>query len=84
MTLVLLFLGARIFGCKKRVHSRAVGTYLEGGGEGPTYQLGLHVCMYRPVASQPGGGGGGLNLDGWNTRRTPPPPLDIVRVTSSI
>ena len=35
----------------------------------------------RPVASQPGGGG--LNLDGWNTRRTPPP-LDIVRVTSSI
>ena len=28
-------------------------------------------------------GGGGLNLDGWNTRRTPPP-LDIVRVTSSI
>ena len=27
---------------------------------------------HRPVASQPGGGGG-LNLDGWNTRRTPPP-----------
>ena len=25
---------------------------------------------------------GGLNLDGWNTKRTPP--LDIVRVTSSI
>ena len=22
---------------------------------------------YRPVASHPGGGGGGLNLDGWNT-----------------
>ena len=36
--------------------------------------------LSRPVASQPGGGG--LNLDGWNTRRTPP--LDIVRVTSSI
>ena len=36
--------------------------------------------MRRPVASQPGGGG--LNLDGWNTRRTPP--LDIARVTSSI
>ena len=30
--------------------------------------------LNRPVASQPGGGGG-LNLDGWNTRRTPPPPL---------
>ena len=39
--------------------------------------------VIRHVASQPGGGGGGLNLDGWNTRRTPPP-LDIVRVTSSI
>ena len=37
----------------------------------------------RPVASQPArwGGGGGLNLNWWNTRRTPP--LDIVRVTSS-
>ena len=33
--------------------------------------------------SQPARWGGGLNLDGWNTRRTPPP-LDIVRVTSSI
>ena len=32
--------------------------------------------------SQPARWGGGLNLDGWNTRRTPPP-LDIVRVTSS-
>ena len=33
-----------------------------------------HIYIYivsRPVASQPGGGG--LNLDGWNTRRTPPP-----------
>ena len=40
----------------------------------------LEVRSCRPVASQPGGGG--LNLDGWNTRRTPP--LDIVRVTSWI
>ena len=57
----------------------------------------------RPVASHPGvcvcvGGGGGLNLDGWNTIQARvqdflkgggedihkhPPPLDIVRVTSS-
>ena len=41
----------------------------------------FRICIGpRPVASQPGGGG--LNLDGRNTRRTPP--LDIVRVTSSI
>ena len=29
------------------------------------------LTLTRPVASQPDGGG--LNLDGWNTRRTPPP-----------
>ena len=36
----------------------------------------------RQARSQPARWGGGLNLDGWNTRRAPP--LDIVRVTSSI
>ena len=29
----------------------------------------METIWTRPVASQPGGGGG-LNLDGWNTRRT--------------
>ena len=33
------------------------------------------MSLIRPVASQPGGGG--LNLDGWNTRRTPPPPWTL-------
>ena len=39
----------------------------------------------RPVASQPGGGG--LNLDGWNTRRTPPPlghcPRDVINLKNA-
>ena len=43
----------------------------------------LHI---RPVASQPGGGGG-LNLDGWNTRRTPPPlghcPRDVINLKNA-
>ena len=47
----------------------------------PTYS-------YRPVASQPGGGGGGGGGSelGWAEHQAhpPPPPLDIVRVTSSI
>ena len=41
--------------------------------------------MYRPVASQPGGGGG-LNLDGWNTRRTPPLghcPRDVINLKNA-
>ena len=42
-------------------------------------------CTYRPVASQPGGGGG-LNLDGWNTRRTPPLghcPRDVINLKNA-
>ena len=38
----------------------------------------------RPVASQPGGGG--LNLDGWNTRRTPPLghcPRDVINLKNA-
>ena len=38
----------------------------------------------RPVASQPGGGG--LNLDGWNTRRTPPLghcPCDVINLENA-
>ena len=48
-------------------------------------QVSIRICYicYMQARSQPARwGGGGLNLDGWNTRRTPP--LDIVRVTSSI
>ena len=58
-------------------------------------QLGMHrrihntcrqICFIcRPVASHPGGGGG-LNLDRWNTGADtgfPEGGLDIVRVTSS-
>ena len=37
----------------------------------PTPARHLRPYIARPVASQPGGGGG-LNLVGWNTRRTPP------------
>ena len=40
--------------------------------------------MVRPVASQPGGGG--LNLDGWNTRRTPPLghcPRDVINLKNA-
>ena len=41
-----------------------------------------HTSGLRPVASQPGGGGSEL---GWVEHQAhPPPPLDIVRVTSSI
>ena len=50
------------------------------------------ITPFRPVASHPGGGGGGMQArirdflkGGWgeDIHKQPPPPLDIVRVTSS-
>ena len=43
-----------------------------------------NTYLVRPVASQPGGGG--LNLDGWNTRRTPPLghcPRDVINLKNA-
>ena len=39
--------------------------YFQSLSPGPLDKIGLYIS--RPVAIPPGGGGGGLNLDGWNT-----------------
>ena len=52
-------------------------------GERKSIKVSTNIYRSRPVASQPGGGGGGSEL-GWVEHQAHPPPLDIVRVTSSI